>query len=156
MGFVYCRVSFIRIRSIVEILLQGANPTEGYFIKNPESGLGKSVTWVPGPTLSIGVYQKDLTQFRAGDLVVSLTCLRSKTNMSAWWRTINHSSSKPSRTIASLRDWAGAAWGVVYMPDDVELGPFDGRGHELRPKQCSPGLVDPTSVSIGVHQVWAF
>jgi serine/threonine protein kinase len=41
-------------------------------------------------------------------------------------------------------------------PGGVELGPFDGTVHELRPKRRSPGLVDPTSVSIGLHRIWVF
>ena len=41
-------------------------------------------------------------------------------------------------------------------PGGVELGPFDGTSQDLRPKPLSPGLVDPTSVSIGVRRIWAF
>jgi serine/threonine protein kinase len=45
---------------------------------------------------------------------------------------------------------------LKFTPGGVELGPFDGTVRGLRPKLRSPGFVDPTSVSIGVHGIWAF
>ena len=45
---------------------------------------------------------------------------------------------------------------LKFPPGGVELGPFDGTSQDLRPKPLSPGLVDPTSVSIGLHRIWVF
>lgn len=72
----------------------------------------------------------------------------------------------PFRILENL----GVGVGVVYkvegtllrcfaalksLPNDVQLVPFDGRTHELSPKQGSPGLFDPASMSLGLHHLWA-